>query len=130
MKLPFRSSYVPQEYFGIKPAYCLIIIFAVAIFFRVFNIFHTSLWTDELATYWAATAPTVGESIDRVAGTQGQSPLYFLLERFILDILPANEFSVRLLSLVASLISVFLMYSLGKLIFNDEKKALFAACTT
>jgi uncharacterized membrane protein len=127
MKLPFRSSYVPQEYFGIKPAYCLIIIFAVAIFFRVFNIFHTSLWTDELATYWAATAPTVGESIDRVAGTQGQSPLYFLLERFILDILPANEFSVRLLSLVASLISVFLMYSLGKLIFNDEKKALFAS---
>ena len=126
MKLPFRSAYVPQEYFGIKPIYCLLFIFAFAVFFRVFNISHTSLWTDELATYWASTAPTVGESVDRVAATQGQSPLYFLLERFILDILPANEFSVRLLSLVASLISVFLMYSLGKLIFNDEKKTLFA----
>jgi uncharacterized membrane protein len=120
-------SYVPQEYFGVKPIYCLLFIFALAIFFRVFNISHTSLWTDELATYWAATAPTIGASVDRVAGTQGQSPLYFLLERFILDILPANEFSVRLISLVASLISVFLMYSLGKMIFNDEKKALFAS---
>ena len=127
MKSPFRPAEVPQEYFGIKPAYWLLIIFAFAVFFRVFNISHTSLWTDELATYWAATAPTVGETIDRVATTQGQSPLYFLLERFILDILPANEFSVRLLSLVASLISVYLMYSLGKLIFNDEKKALFAS---
>ncbi|MFA6291854.1 MAG: glycosyltransferase family 39 protein, partial [Victivallales bacterium] len=127
MKIPFRPSYVPQEYFGIRPSYCLIIIFAVAVFFRVFNISHTSLWTDELATYWAATAPTVDESIARVAATQGQSPFYFLLERFILDILPANEFSVRLLSLVASLISVFLMYSLGKLIFNDDSKALFAS---
>lgn len=127
MKIPFRPSYIPQEYFGIKPIYCLILIFAVAVFFRVFNISHTSLWTDELATYWASTAPTVGESIDRVAATQGQSPFYFLLERAVLDILPANEFSVRLISLIASLISVFLMYSLGKLIFNDEKKALFAS---
>ncbi len=127
MKISDRPAYVPQEYFGIKPIYCLLIIFAFAVFFRVFNISHTSLWTDELATYWASTAPTVGESVDRVAATQGQSPFYFLLERFILDILPANEFSVRLLSLVASLISVFLMYSLGKLIFNNENKALFAS---
>ncbi|MFA6568973.1 MAG: glycosyltransferase family 39 protein [Victivallales bacterium] len=127
MKISDSPAHVAQEYLGIKPIYCLLFIFAIAIFFRVFNISHTSLWTDELATYWAATAPTVGESIDRVAATQGQSPLYFLLERFILDILPANEFSVRLLSLAASLISVFLMYSLGKLIFSDEKKALFAS---
>ncbi len=127
MKMSDRPADVLQEYFGIKPAYCLLIIFAVAIFFRVFNISHTSLWTDELATYWASTAPTVWESIDRVAATQGQSPLYFLLERFVLDILPANEFSVRLLSLIASLVSVYLMYSLGKLILHDEKKALFAS---
>lgn len=115
------------DYFGIKPGTAMIIILLVAVFFRMFNISETSLWTDELATYWASTAPTVQETIDRVAETQGQSPLYYLLERGILDYLPNNEFSVRLLSLIASIISVYLMFLLGRLIFDIDAKALFAS---
>ncbi|HCE44160.1 MAG TPA: hypothetical protein DET40_11475 [Lentisphaeria bacterium] len=116
-----------QDYFGIKPKYCLVIILLLSIFFRVFNISHTSLWTDELATYWASTAPTIHETIDRVAETQGQSPLYYLLERACLENLPEGEFSVRFLSLAASIISVYLMFLLGKQIFKDEHRALFAS---
>jgi len=116
-----------QDYFGIKPKYCLVMIIMLAIFFRMFNISQTSLWTDELATYWSSTAPTVQETIDRVAATQGQSPLYFLIERAFIKSLPESEFSVRLLSLIASIISVYLMFHLGKQIFGDEKRALFAS---
>ena len=116
-----------QDYFGIKPKYCLIMIILLSVFFRVFNISNTSLWTDELATYWASTAPTIHETIDRVAETQGQSPLYYLLERVCLENLPEGEFSVRFLSLFASIISVYLMFILGKQIFKDEHRALFAS---
>ncbi|MFZ2655425.1 MAG: hypothetical protein WAX69_10905, partial [Victivallales bacterium] len=116
-----------QDYFGIKPKYCLLMIILLAVFFRVSNISNTSLWTDELATYWASTAPTIHETIDRVAETQGQSPLYYLLERVCLENLPEGEFSVRFLSLFASIISVYLMFILGKQIFKDEHRALFAS---
>lgn len=70
----------------------------------------SSLWTDEFATAWIVSAPTIAECFHRASVTQGQYPLYFLLEWCVTRVLPVNEFSLRLLSLVASLISTGLVY--------------------
>lgn len=112
--------------FGAYKRYCIWAILFIALFFRAYNIWG-SLWTDEIATYWAATAPTISECIERTITTQGMSPFYFLMERFVLSIFPHNELTLRLPSLISSLISVYLIYCLGKMIFSDEPKALIAA---
>lgn len=107
----------------IKTRYVFWSIILAALFFRLFHTGNVSLWTDELATYWVSTAPTIGECIVRASMTQGQSPFYYILERFFLLILPHNEFSLRLLSLMASMLSIFFIYHLAKSIFGDTKTA-------
>lgn len=112
---------------GAFKSYCIWIILFIALFFRVFNVWNSSLWTDEIATYWVATAPTLSACIERAIDTQGMSPFYFILERFMLSFLPHCELTMRLLSLISSMISVYLVYYLGKMIFPDDFKALLAS---
>ncbi|NOY74588.1 MAG: hypothetical protein GXP32_02210, partial [Kiritimatiellaeota bacterium] len=70
----------------------------------------SSLWTDEFATYWIASASTLAECFQRASLTQGQYPLYFLLEWCVLRLFSASEFSLRLLSLAASSVSAGVVY--------------------
>ena len=85
----------------------------------------SSLWTDEFATNWIASAPTPAECFHRAAATQGQYPLYFLLEWCVIHILPVGEFSLRLISLLASTLSAGLLYLLAsKLLEKPELTAL------
>jgi hypothetical protein len=105
----------------------LFFVLALGIFFRLFALENSSLWTDEFATFWAASAPSASETVNRVENTQGMHPLYFLLERIVLTVLPANEASTRGLSCAASIISIFLIFWLGRQLFNDDIKALLAS---
>jgi hypothetical protein len=87
-------------------------------FLRLSDSPPSSLWTDEFATYWISSAPGLSECIERANPTQGQSPFYYILEWCVLQTFQHNEFSLRLLSLTASLISIYLIYSLAALLFN------------
>ena len=96
----------------------------LGLFFRFFEKSPSSLWTDEFATYWISNAPSLSECISRAAPTQGQSPFYYILEWVILRILPHTENSMRLLSILTSTISIYLIYEIASLFFNPTTMQL------
>jgi len=111
----------------VRTRYYLLAILTIALFMRTYHLVEGSLWTDEFATYWTATAETVRDCVSRAVITQGQSPFYYLMIRLFLLFLPDNEFSLRLLSLGCSLLSVVFIYDLSRLIFPDNKTAIVSS---
>lgn len=116
-----------ESYFHIKKSYLLWIIIALAAFLRLYNFSGDSLWTDEIGTCWISGAPSLAETARRTVVTQGQSPFYYILEHLVISVLPVSEWSLRLLSLIAALFSVVLIFKMSYLIFEDNVKALAAA---
>lgn len=96
------------------------LIIVLGLFFRICEKVPSSLWTDEFATYWISSAPTISECISRASPTQGQSPFYYILEWFVLKHAPHTENSLRLISLMASLISIGLVFYIAVSIFNKK----------
>ena len=96
-------------------------IILLGVFMRLCDSPPSSLWTDEFATYWISSAPTISECIVRATPTQGQSPFYYILEWGVLKCFKHNEFSLRLVSLSASLISIFLIFILALIIFAKKR---------
>lgn len=92
-------------------------------FLRIFERNTSSLWTDEFATYWISSASSLGECIARANPTQGQSPFYYILEWLVLKLFPHNEHSLRLLSLLSSLVSIYLVYEIGLQLFLKQNNA-------
>jgi hypothetical protein len=109
-----------REYTSSKRYFIIAGVILLGVFLRFSDSPPSSLWTDEFATYWIAAAPDISECIERAAPTQGQSPFYYILEWSVLQCVQHNEFSVRLISLGASLISIYLMYILGILLFEGR----------
>ena len=105
-----------------KKSIVLLLLILVAAGFRlVESDGSSSLWTDEFATVWIVSAPTLGECFHRASLTQGQYPLFFLLEWCVAQVLPISEFSLRFFSLLASLISTGLVYLItSKLLERGE----------
>lgn len=106
-----------------KITYNNIIILSIIIlglFFRVFEKEQSTLWTDEFATYWVSNTSTLSESISRATITQGQSPFYYILVWGILKIIPESEFALRLISLISSIISIYLIYHIALLLFQNK----------
>lgn len=116
-----------ESYFHIKKSYLLWIVIALAAFLRLYNLSGESLWTDEIGTCWISNAPSLAETARRTVVTQGQSPFYYIMEHLVISVLPVSELSLRLLSLIAALVSVVFIFKLSYLIFEDNVKSLTAA---
>ncbi len=111
----------------LRPGWVLLFLGLLALVLRLFHYAGRSLWTDEFSTYWVATAPTWRECALRAAETQGMSPFYFFLERLVLAVLPHAEWSLRGLSLLASVAALWAVHRLALELFNDEQTGLVAA---
>jgi len=85
---------------------------------RLWGFTSSPLWTDEIGTWWVASAPTPSGALSRAFETQGSSPFYFLLEWGVVHILPEGRFALRLISLVASLFSIYLVYRVCVVLFE------------
>jgi len=91
---------------------------------RIHQLGDESLWLDEGAgVRMARLSPT--EIIDEV-GVKYHPPLYFLLLHGWIGLGGDSEFSVRLLSALIGTISIFLVYRVGRLIFNRASGTLAA----
>jgi len=108
-----------REYISNRRYFLIAGVILLGVFLRLADTPPSSLWTDEFATYWIASAPTVSECIARATPTQGQSPFFYILEWGVLQFFQHNEFSLRLISLLASLISIPLIYYLAILLFEN-----------
>ena len=80
----------------------------------------SSLWTDEFATNWIASASSMSECYRRAAATQGQFPIYFLMEWGVKRVAPDGEWSLRLLSLLASALSAGFVYLTASLLLKGQ----------
>lgn len=107
----------------------LFLILAAALLLRVSGLGAESFWTDESATVY-----TTGQMPSEVIGdiytttrhapeffeSGGTPPFYFLLANYWTDIFGLSEFKLRLLSVVFAMVSVYLIFLVGKQVFSEK----------
>jgi mannosyltransferase len=79
----------------------------------------SSLWTDELGTWWVISG-TSRQVIDRAEAVQGQSPLYYLLAWLARHVTGPSEIGLRVPALVCCLAAAYLMYWIAKRLVDAE----------
>ncbi|MHB1391111.1 MAG: glycosyltransferase family 39 protein [Thermoleophilia bacterium] len=89
----------------------------------MFQIGRDSLWYDELYTVWASRLP-LGQLLREVPAS-GHPPLYYLFLHAWLAVYSSDAW-VRLLSLIVGVITVWLVYLVGRELF-DRRVGLWGA---
>jgi hypothetical protein len=79
----------------------------------------SSLWTDELGTWWVISG-NAREAVTRAEAVQGQSPLYYLVAWATRLVTGPSEFGLRLPSLIFLLIAAFLIYRVATRLADPE----------
>ena len=99
----------------------VLLVLALAAFLRFYHLNSYSLWSDEFVTLMIVSARSSRELIHACFEIpQPMPPLYFLLTRLPVLWLGPSEISLRLLSAGSSLLIVYLVYKLGRLLFSTE----------
>ena len=107
--------------------FCLVIILGVSLIFRLINISQENFSLDEAFSVHNAQH-NLGD-ITRIIANENYPPLYQYLLHFWLNISGVSEGSARSLSVIIGLLSIVIMYLLGKEIFG-RKVGLWAAFLT
>lgn len=110
----YRNSVVSKAF--LKSAFWLafaLVSCLVGFGLRLTELGSQSLWLDEGATYAFAKLPAV-ELIAATFGREPNPPLYYLLVHAWIGLAGSNEFSLRFLSVLAGVITVALVYRLGR----------------
>ena len=94
----------------------LLIVF-LGLFLRIHHLADESLWLDEGGSIRVAHLPP--EEIVKDISGNFHPPLYFLVLHCWITISGDSEFSVRFLSVLIGALSIFLIYRVGRLLFNQ-----------
>jgi len=115
----------------IKDNYLIILIFALGLVLRIYDLSAESLWYDES---FSATISKKGvmELIKSVLsnGEESNPPLYYILLHFWVLVFGDSEFSLRFPSVVFGSVSIIAIYALGKLLFNKRVGIIAALVIT
>jgi mannosyltransferase len=87
---------------------------------RIYKLSSHDLWYDEVASSYIAQKPTELIPYDKTP------PLYYLFLHFWTKFFGSGEFHLRFLSVIFGVAAVFMLYRLGKLLF-DKKVGLISA---
>lgn len=104
----------------------LLLLFFFAFFLRIINIGEHGFWLDEGITAYNSEE-NAAQIWERVTYLDQSPPGYYLLVNFYTEIFGKTEFSLRFLSLLFGLISIFFLYLAVKEFFGWE--AAFLAAT-
>jgi len=104
-----------------QAAILLFLILVLGAFLRFYDLGAESIWLDE-----AFSIKESFLSIPDMANSSNQPPLFFLLLRGWISLFGTGEIAIRSLSAVFGLISVFLVFLVGKSLFN-QRTGLIAA---
>lgn len=77
-----------------------------------------SLWLDEALAYWTISG-NFEDTCTRAFDYQGQSPLYYILLWLSKNIFGNSEFALRLPSLICTLLAIWFLYRLTRLVFSE-----------
>jgi 4-amino-4-deoxy-L-arabinose transferase-like glycosyltransferase len=78
-----------------------------------------SFWVDETTTAWTVDA-SFGRMIDRVLEFQSMAPTYFVVAWLAHLVGGTNEIALRIPSLVSMVAATYLLYRLGRRLFDAE----------
>ena len=101
----------------------LAILTAVVIFSLWVMPLSSSLWLDELGTWWVVK-DGAGDTIHRALTFHGQSPLYYLIVWSARVVGGRSEVVLRLPSLIAAVVSAILLYRLALTLISREAARL------
>ena len=79
----------------------------------------SSLWLDELGTWWVVK-DGLGDAVHRALTFHGQSPLYYSIVWTARTVGGNSEVVLRLPSLIATAVSVVLLYRLARTLIGQE----------
>ncbi len=102
----------------LRPHFALFGILFLGLFLRLYHLGSESFWLDEGYSISGAKQSLV--DIFRTAPEDLHPPLYFFLLHGWFKLFGDAEFSARLLSTLFGLLSVFAIFKLGSLLFDEE----------
>ena len=103
--------------------FVVILLLMIGLAMRIFNISYQSIGLDEGSTFWYSHY-TWSEFFD---ANEPNSPVYYIMEGYILDALGQNEFALRISSAISGALCVPLTYYLIKKVTGVYPVAVFAA---
>jgi hypothetical protein len=97
------------------------LILALCVFLRFYHLGSCGLWSDEFVTLMIVSANSCGQLIRTCFEVpQPVPPFYFLVNKLVFDWFPAAEAGLRLLSAGASVVTGYLLFAVGRTLFNAE----------
>jgi len=79
----------------------------------------SSLWTDELGTWWVISG-SARDTVTRAEAVQGQSPFYYLVAWAARHVVGRSEIALRLPSLLFCVLAAFLVFRIAKRLVDVE----------
>lgn len=109
----------------------LTLLMILGAYLRLKAITFQSLWLDELHTMIEANpANKIGDVLAYLTKNDQHPPLYFLLVHFWFQFVGYNDFTARLLSAIAGVLGIPVMYLLGKELYSRNVGYVCAVFTT
>ena len=96
----------------------LSLILFLGAFLRFIYIGKQSLWIDETGTYELMIGSI--SSIIKKLTIEFAPPFYYIFPKISLYVFGKNEFAMRLPSVIFGILSIFMIYKLGKYLFNNK----------
>ena len=94
-------------------------ILALAVLVRVWNLEKESLWFDEWGSLWGMSQPTMREGLACQTQNNDNVPLYFVLQYYWAQCVGRDYTLVRLLSIAFGVLSVALLFCLGRKLHSN-----------
>lgn len=115
-----------ERYFSTNTYFiALIIITILGSFLRLYNIDYNSMWLDEASTLTFISG-SFTDIWNLIVTAEANPPLYLWLERVMLLVFGSGEISLRILSVIFGIITIPIVYFIGKE-FIDENAGVISA---
>jgi uncharacterized membrane protein len=108
----------------------LILVLLLGAFLRIYGLGEESFWLDESDTveYTRFSVPEIieGTYVDSTLLPEyfgkgaGSAPLYYIMTNYWTEIFGLNEFNLRLISALFGILSIYLIFLVGKELFNEK----------
>ncbi|MER3445436.1 MAG: hypothetical protein C4291_00755 [Candidatus Dadabacteria bacterium] len=97
----------------------LLLILLLGLFLRTHNLSKESIWFDEGYSISVADLSLLQIVVETYKSDQNL-PLYYIILHFWISLFGDSEFSVRFPSVIFGLFAIFMLYEVGRLIFDNE----------
>src|SRR3989338_8292444 len=106
---------------------CLLLIFILLIgtFLRFYNHSNDGLWVDELLTFEYSRG-NLKDTMHYLNNDHSYPPLYFLITKIPMQLFGYTEFAVRFSSILFGILSIYVFYLIGSILFGSRTGLLAA----